>query len=124
MPRRQALHAASRTRERPRRVRRSGGGDARAFDARSGSRMSVSYFIRYDVHVRDVAEFVDFYRTKHVPVLARWPGLRRVVLHTPIEWSDTWPVNRGHAVLLAQLEFASAEALHAAFASPERAAAR
>jgi uncharacterized protein (TIGR02118 family) len=86
--------------------------------------MSVSYFIRYDVNVRDVAEFVEFYRAKHVPVLARWPGLRRVVLHTPIDWSDTWPVNRGHAVLLAQLEFDNAEDLQAAFASPERAAAR
>ena len=86
--------------------------------------MSVSYFIRYDVNVRDVSEFVEFYRSKHVPVLARWPGLRRVVLHTPIEWSDAWPVNRGRAVLMAQLEFDSAEALHAAFASPERAAAR
>jgi uncharacterized protein (TIGR02118 family) len=86
--------------------------------------MSVSYFIRYDIHVRDADEFIDFYRRRHVPVLARWPGLRRVVLHTPMEWSDTWPVNRGRAVLMAQLEFDSAEALHAAFASPERAAAR
>jgi uncharacterized protein (TIGR02118 family) len=86
--------------------------------------VSVSYFVRYDISVRDVAEFAEFYRKKHVPILARWPGLRRVVLHTPLEWSDTWPVNRGRAVLMAQLEFDSAEAMHAAFASPERAAAR
>jgi uncharacterized protein (TIGR02118 family) len=86
--------------------------------------VSVSYFIRYDVSVADVTEFIDFYRSKHVPVLARWPGVRRVLLHTPLEWTDTWPVNRGRAVLMAQLEFDSAEAMHAAFASPERAAAR
>jgi uncharacterized protein (TIGR02118 family) len=86
--------------------------------------MNVSYFVRYDIHVADQDAFIDYYRTRHVPVLARWPGLKRIVLHTPIEWSDTWPVNRGRAVLMAQLEFDSAEALHAAFASPERAAAR
>ena len=86
--------------------------------------MSVSYFIRYDISVRDADGFIEHYRTNHVPVLATWPGLRRVVLHTPVEWNDAWPVNRGRAVLLAQLEFDSAEALHAAFGSPERAAAR
>jgi len=86
--------------------------------------VSLSYFIRYDIEARDVGEFIDYYRTKHVPVLARWPGLRRVVLHTPVEWSDAWPVNRGRTLLMAQLEFDSAEAMHAAFASPERAAAR
>ena len=86
--------------------------------------MSVSYFVRYDIHTVDQNAFIDYYRTHHVPKLARWPGLKRVVLHTPVDWSDTWPVNRGRAVLMAQLEFDSAEAMHAAFASPERALAR
>jgi uncharacterized protein (TIGR02118 family) len=86
--------------------------------------VSVSYFIRYDIQARDAGEFIDYYRNKHVPVLARLPGLKRVVLHTPVEWSDTWPVSRGRALLLAQLEFDSTKALHAACASPERAAAR
>ena len=86
--------------------------------------MSVSYFIRYDVSASDQEAFLRYYREHHVRLLARWPGVRRVVLHTPIEWSDAWPVNRGRALLLAQVEFDSAEALHAAFASPERAQAR
>jgi uncharacterized protein (TIGR02118 family) len=86
--------------------------------------MSVSYFVRYDVVARDPAAFLRYYREHHVKVLARWPGLKRIVLHTPIEWSDAWPVSRGRAVLMAQLEFDSPEALHAALASPERAAAR
>jgi uncharacterized protein (TIGR02118 family) len=86
--------------------------------------MSVSYFIRYDISTGDPDAFIRYYREHHVKLLARWPGLRRIVLHTPVEWSDTWPVNRGRALLLAQLEFDSAEAMHAAFASPERAQAR
>jgi uncharacterized protein (TIGR02118 family) len=86
--------------------------------------MSVSYFIRYDISASDQDAFLRYYKDHHVGILSRWPGLCRVVLHTPVEWSDAWPVNRGRALLLVQLEFDSAEVLHAAFASPERAEAR
>jgi len=86
--------------------------------------MSVSYFVRYEGTPRDAAAFMRHYRENHVAVLARWPGLQRVVLHTPVEWNDPSPVNRGKAALLAQLEFQSLEAMNAALASPERAAAR
>lgn len=84
--------------------------------------MSVSYFVRYEIE--DSEEFLRYYRERHVPILARWPGLQRIVLHTPVEWSDPFPVNRGRAALLAQLEFQSVEALNTALAGPERAAAR
>lgn len=86
--------------------------------------MSISYFVRYEGTSSDVAAFMRHYREKHVPILARWPGLQRVVLHTPVEWNDPFPVNRGRAALLAQLEFQSVEALNAALAGPERAEAR
>ena len=86
--------------------------------------MSVSYFVRYDIETADAAAFVEYYRTRHVAVLSRWPGLRRVALHTPLAWRDPSPVNRGRALLVAQLEFDSAEALDAALASPERAESR
>ena len=84
--------------------------------------MSVSYFVRYEIeHSR---EFLSYYRDRHVPILARWPGLRRVTLHTPLDWSDPFPVNRGRVVLLAQLEFDSEDAMNRALASRERAEAR
>ncbi len=86
--------------------------------------MSVSYFVRYDVTAPDLPHFLDYYRRHHVPSLARWPGLQRVVLHTATEWSDPAPVSRGAAVLLAQLVFESAADLQAALGSPERAGAR
>ena len=86
--------------------------------------MSVSYFVRYDVTAPDVAGFLDYYRRHHVPILARWPGVRRIVLHTAAAWSDPAPVNRGTAVLLAQLEFDDSAGLQAALASTQRAEAR
>ena len=86
--------------------------------------MSVSYFVRYDIDAPDLAPFLRRYREVHVPLVARWPGLRRMVMHTPLEWRDPFPVNRGKAVLMAQLEFDSEAAMNTAFASPERAAAR
>ncbi|HEX9395421.1 MAG TPA: EthD family reductase [Burkholderiales bacterium] len=86
--------------------------------------MSVSYFVRYDIAVAELEAFLARYRKVHVPLVTNWPGLRRMVLHTPLEWRDPIPVKRGSAVLMAQLEFDSPEAMNAAFASRERAQAR
>lgn len=86
--------------------------------------MSVSYFVRYDISTKDAGEFVRYYRDVHVPLLARWPGLKRVALHTPVDWNDPFAIARGGAVLLVQLEFDSAAALNRALFSPERANAR
>ena len=86
--------------------------------------MSVSYFVRYDIAAPDLGAFLERYRKVHVPLVATWPGLQRMVIHTPVEWKDPFPVNRGNSVLLAQLEFDSLEAMNAAFASRERARAR
>ena len=86
--------------------------------------MSVSYFVRYDIDSPQLDEFLSYYRKHHVPVLARWPGMKRIVLHTAADWRDPSPVNRGKTVLLAQMEFESQQALDAALASPGRAEAR
>ncbi|HEY3074862.1 MAG TPA: EthD family reductase [Burkholderiales bacterium] len=86
--------------------------------------MSVSYFVRYDITAAEAERFVERYREVHVPLLARWPGIRRVMLHTPLDWRDPFTVNRGRTVLLAQLEFESVESMEAALQSGARAAAR
>ena len=86
--------------------------------------MRVSYFVRYDIDAGDLGAFLRRYREVHVPLVARWPGLKRMTMHTPVQWRDPFPVNRGKAVLMAQLEFDSEEAMNAAFASPARAEAR
>jgi uncharacterized protein (TIGR02118 family) len=86
--------------------------------------VSVSYFVRYDIAAPDLSAFLERYRKVHVPLVATWPGLQRMLIHTPVDWKDPVPVNRGKAVLMAQLEFESEEAMNIAFASPERAEAR
>lgn len=86
--------------------------------------MTVSYFVRYDISPRDPQAFLDHYRKVHVPILARWPGMRRVVLHTGIAAQDSFPTKPDGAFLLAQLEFESQADLEAAFASRERVEAR
>ena len=86
--------------------------------------MSFSYFVRYDIAASDLRSFLDRYKKIHVPLVAKWPGLRRMVMHTPTDWQDPFPVNRGKALLMAQLVFDSEEAMNKAFASRERAEAR
>ena len=86
--------------------------------------MSVSYFVRYEVSTGDVPGFVERYRSRHVPILARWPGVRRVVLHTQADWNDPFAITRGAAVLLVQVEFDTEVALRKALFSPERTEAR
>jgi uncharacterized protein (TIGR02118 family) len=86
--------------------------------------MTVSYFVRYDIAVADIKAFIERYREVHVPLVTAWPGLLRMIIHSPVDWKDPFPVNRGKAVLMAQLEFDSEEAMNGAFASRERAEAR
>ena len=86
--------------------------------------MTVSYFVRYDISAPELNGFLERYKKVHVPLVTSWPGLVRMSIHTPLAWNDPFPVNRGKAVLMAQLEFDSLEAMNAAFASPQRARAR
>ncbi len=86
--------------------------------------MSVSYFVRYDIDAPDLKGFLERYRRVHVPLVATWPGLQRMTMHVPVDWKDPVPVNRGKAVLMAQLEFESESAMNRAFASRQRAEAR
>jgi uncharacterized protein (TIGR02118 family) len=86
--------------------------------------MSVSYFVRYDIAAPDLEAFLERYRKVHVPLVAKWPGLVRMTMHTPVDWKDPFPVNRGSALLMAQLEFDSVDSMNRAFASRERAEAR
>src|SRR5262245_27798304 len=86
--------------------------------------MSVSYFVRYEGHAESPEAFLSHYRDHHVPILARFPGIQRIVLHTPTAWRDPFPVNPDRFSLLAQMIFDSADDLQRAFQSDARASAR
>lgn len=86
--------------------------------------MSVSYFVRYEGRAENPAAFMNYYRHHHAPILARWPGIRRLVLHQPLNSQDPFPVNADCFSLLVQMVFDNSADLEAALQSPERGEAR
>ena len=84
----------------------------------------VSYFVSYRGTSPAAAEFLGHYRERHAEILRSFPGIRGLVLHTPVDWTDPYPVNSGGRILLAQMQFDSGAALDAALASEARARAR
>jgi len=85
---------------------------------------SVSYFVRYEGRAESPEAFLARYREHHVPILARFPGIRRIILHTPAEWKDPFPVKPDCFTLIAQMVFDSAADLGRALHSEARALAR
>jgi len=86
--------------------------------------VSVSYFVRYEGKAESPQEFLEHYREQHVPLLARFPRIRRILLHTPTPWRDAYPVKPDTFAILVQMEFDSLADLEAAVGSQARAEAR
>jgi uncharacterized protein (TIGR02118 family) len=86
--------------------------------------MSVSYFVRYEGKAESPAAFLEYYRDRHVPILMRFPGVKRIVLHTPVTWQDPFPVKPDRFALLAQMVFDSQYDLDRALGSEARSIAR
>jgi uncharacterized protein (TIGR02118 family) len=85
---------------------------------------SVSYFVRYEGQAENQEEFIAHYRDYYAPILARFPGIKRIVLHAPTTWRDPFPLKTDRFALLAQMIFDSQEDLNLALQSDERATAR
>ena len=86
--------------------------------------VSASYFVRYEGQAENPEAFLSHYRTHHVPLLIRFPRLRRIVLHVPSTWRDPYPVTPDRFSLLVQMDFDSLADLETAVGSEARAAAR
>jgi len=84
----------------------------------------ISYFVSYRGSTPEPEAFHEHYAGEHARLLAGFPGIRALVLHTPVGWNDPFPVNPGGRFLLAQMTFDSVAALDAALASEARARAR
>lgn len=85
---------------------------------------SVSYFVRYEGQAESHEAFLSHYRRRHAPILARFPGIKGIVLHTPTTWQDPFPVKPDRFALIAQMIFDSQEDLDKALQSDARATAR
>jgi uncharacterized protein (TIGR02118 family) len=86
--------------------------------------MTVSYFVRYRGHARDPRAFVEYYRKSHAPLLWRFPGIRDLILHLPVDFDDPFPVTPGGELMVAQMVFDTLDDLNRALASEARARAR
>ena len=86
--------------------------------------MTVSYFVRYRGTSADPQAFDRHYATQHADILKGFPGLRSLILHRPVEWSDPFPVTPDGTHLLAQMTVDSESDLNRALRSEARIRAR
>ena len=84
----------------------------------------VSYFVRYRGTASDPAAFRRYYESQHAGLLRQFPAIRSLVLHSPAEWHDPFPVHAGETCLLAQMQFENAGDLDTALRSEARRQAR
>ena len=86
--------------------------------------MSVSYFVRYKGKAENPRAFVDYYRNSHAPLLWKFPGIRNLILHHPVDFDDPFTVSPGEELMVAQMVFDTLDDLNRALASDARARAR
>ena len=84
----------------------------------------ISYFVGYDGRSADPEGFLGHYRTEHAGLLKGFDGIQGLTLHTPVDWTDPCPIQKGGLNLLAQITFESTEALNGGLASDARRIAR
>ena len=84
----------------------------------------VSYFVRYRGSAADPSAFLAHYRDHHGAILRCFPQIRSLILHTPVDVHDPFPVRPGGSALLAQMIFEGPGALDAALHSQARREAR
>jgi uncharacterized protein (TIGR02118 family) len=80
--------------------------------------------VRYRGAASDPAGFGAYYQDTHSTILKRFPEIRSLILHTPVNVRDPYPVRSGGSMLLAQMMFDSPAALEAALQSDARSEAR
>jgi uncharacterized protein (TIGR02118 family) len=82
--------------------------------------MTVSYFVRYQGAPADPAAFDAHYAGPHAALLRDFPGIRSLILHSPVAVRDPFPTNDAGLHLLSQMVFDSEAALQAALGSEAR----
>ena len=76
----------------------------------------VKFCVTYEGRPEDPVKFDLYYHDEHLPIVARWPGIRRLSVNKALQ------LNEG-VYMIVEMLFDDIAALEAAFASPERAEA-
>jgi len=84
----------------------------------------MSYFVRYRGASPNPKAFQTYYETQHAEILMKFPNIRSLIVHRPAAWTDPFPVRPGGTMLLAQMQFDSADDLDNALRSQARRLAR
>ncbi len=79
-----------------------------------------TYLVAYEGEAEDTNAWLGRYVAGHPPIMARFPGIRAIEIHTRIDWISTIPWPRAHAMQRNQVVFDDAAALNAALASEIR----
>ncbi len=80
----------------------------------------VTYLVEYQRPADDEAAFIDYYCAHHPPIMAELPGIRRLEIYTPVDWSNPLALDRADDMLKCDVSFDSTDALTAALHSDVR----
>lgn len=79
-----------------------------------------SYLVSYPGPAADLNAWLHHYITSHPPIMARFPGIRRIEIHTRIDWFGFLPWPRETCMLRNKVAFDDAAGLQASLQSPVR----
>jgi hypothetical protein len=89
-----------------------------------GARELLSYIVEYAGPAKDENAWHLFYVTGHPPLLAKFPGIRKIEIYTPATVISALPFAVRRSMQRNKTAWDNAEAMNAAMASPVRAALR
>lgn len=81
---------------------------------------AVSWIVQYNGPAQDPAAFHAYYRSHHVPIVHRMPGIRSLNLYSPTGWTSVPGQLRADHLLLVQAVFDDLDGLLAMRNSPQR----
>jgi uncharacterized protein (TIGR02118 family) len=84
------------------------------------TRVPIIYLVDYQRPADDEAAFIDYYCANHPPLLAELPGIRRLEIYTPVDWTNPLALDRADTMLICDVSFDTADALTAALHSEVR----
>jgi len=90
----------------------------------SAGKADISYLVNYQRPAEDEKTFLEYYRDHHPAILLRFPGLRRLELGLPLDWSASMDARRADRMLYCEVSFDSIGELNTALQSSVRAELR